>query len=153
MDSAEKPLTEEGFLAMLGRRAAWERWPGGAGAGLLDAAIMQTEEYFSGRLLEFDLPLAFDGTPFQKSVWKELQRIPYGETRSYRDVAEAIGKPAAVRAVGAANGRNNLPVLVPCHRVIGADGRLTGFGGGIALKQALLAHEAEILKKRSSLFA
>ncbi len=118
----------------------------------MDAAVMQAEEYFSGRLLEFDLPLQFDGTAFQKSVWKQLQRIPYGETLSYGEVAVAIGKPKAVRAVGAANGRNHLPIVVPCHRVIGSDGKLTGFGGGMTLKQSLLKHEAAMLKKRERLF-
>ncbi len=117
MDSTEKPATEEEFLNSLGRREGFERWKGGIGAGLLEAAVMQTEEYFSGRLLEFDLPLEFDGTAFQKTVWKQLQRIPYGATVSYGQLAEEIGKPKAVRAVGAANGRNHLPIVVPCHRV------------------------------------
>lgn len=152
MDTSERPITEDGFLKMLGHPGRWERWPGGTGAGLMDAAVMQAEEYFSGRLLEFDLPLQFDGTAFQKSVWKQLQRIPYGETLSYGEVAAAIGKPKAVRAVGAANGRNHLPIVVPCHRVIGSDGKLTGFGGGMTLKQSLLKHEAAMLKKRERLF-
>lgn len=152
MDTPERPVTEEGFLAQLGRRERWEPAPGGIGAGLLDAACMQVEEYFSGRLLEFDLPLQFDGTSFQKSVWKQLQRIPYGETVSYGELALSIGKPKAVRAVGAANGRNNLPIVVPCHRVIGSDGKLTGFGGGVQLKQGLLNHEAAMAKKRERMF-
>lgn len=152
MDTPEQPVTEESFLQALGPRERFERWRGGIGAGLLEAAVMQAEEYFSGRLLDFDLPLAFDGTPFQKTVWKQLQRIPYGETVSYGELAAAIEKPKAVRAVGAANGRNNLPIVVPCHRVIGSDGKLTGFGGGIDLKRSLLAHETAVLKKRQQMF-
>jgi methylated-DNA-[protein]-cysteine S-methyltransferase len=148
MDTPERPATAEEFLKMLGSRDAWERWPEGIGAGLMDAAMMQVEEYFSGRLLEFDLPVALDGTEFQKSVWQQLRRIPYGETMSYGELAAIIGKPKAVRAVGAANGRNNLPIVVPCHRVIGADGTLTGFGGGVALKRSLLDHERAMLEKR-----
>jgi len=98
----------------------------------------QLDQYFAGDRTEFDLPLAPAGTPFQLSVWDALRRIPYGETRSYREIAEAIGRPSATRAVGAANGRNPIAVIVPCHRVIGADGSLTGFGGGIERKRLLL---------------
>lgn len=104
-------------------------------------AAGQLSEYFAGTRRVFDLPLLFEGTPFQKAVWAELLRIPYGETRSYLDVAKAIGNPKAVRAVGAANGRNPIPVIGPCHRVIGASGGLTGFGGGLELKRQLLALE------------
>lgn len=109
--------------------------------GVLRAARTQLEEYFAGRRQRFDLPLAASGTPFQESVWQALAAIPWGEVRSYRDIACAIGKPKAVRAVGAANGRNPLPIVVPCHRVIGADGSLTGFGGGLPLKVKLLTLE------------
>ncbi|MBK9168153.1 MAG: methylated-DNA--[protein]-cysteine S-methyltransferase [Bryobacterales bacterium] len=101
-------------------------------------ALRQLHAYFAGELHEFDLPLAPEGTPFQRRVWEALRAIPYGETRSYGDIAKAIGAPKASRAVGAANGRNPIPVVVPCHRVIGADGSLTGFGGGLAIKRTLL---------------
>jgi methylated-DNA-[protein]-cysteine S-methyltransferase len=102
----------------------------------------QIEAYFSRDLFEFDLPLHAIGTPFQQEVWTALRTIPYGEVRSYRDIAEQIGRPKAVRAVGLANGRNPLSIIVPCHRVIGASGSLTGYGGGIERKRALLELEA-----------
>ena len=101
----------------------------------------QLEAYFAGRLRTFDLPLAPAGTPFQQCVWSALREIPFGETRSYGQLAKAIGKPSAMRAVGAANGRNPIAIVVPCHRVIGADGSLTGFGGGIERKKFLLSLE------------
>lgn len=102
----------------------------------------QLDEYFAGKRDTFDLPLAPDGTAFQKQVWIALTKIPFGETRSYGEIAKSIGSPSASRAVGAANGRNPIPVIVPCHRVIGANGSLTGFGGGMKRKQYLLALEA-----------
>src|SRR3546814_589482 len=101
----------------------------------------QLEAYFTGALQAFDLPLKPIGTAFQREVWSTLAEIPYGETWSYGDVARRIGKPQAVRAVGAANGRNPIPIVLPCHRVIGADGSLTGFGGGLPAKQFLLTLE------------
>jgi methylated-DNA-[protein]-cysteine S-methyltransferase len=104
-------------------------------------AIRQLDAYFNGALKTFDLPLAPEGTPFQKTVWRELLKVPYATTVSYAEIARRIGKPTAVRAVGAANGCNPLPIVVPCHRVIGSDGRLTGYGGGLAVKQFLLALE------------
>ncbi len=107
------------------------------------AARQQLAEYFAGERKDFDLPLQLSGTEFQVQVLEELQRIPYGETTSYGDVATRIGRPKAVRAVGAANGRNPLPIVIPCHRVIGSSGDLTGFGGGLDLKAALLRLEAE----------
>ena len=107
------------------------------------AARQQLEEYFAGERKDFDLPLHLSGTEFQISVLEELQRIPYGETTSYGDIAERIGRPKAMRAVGAANGRNPIPVIIPCHRVIGSGGDLTGFGGGLDTKEALLRLEAE----------
>lgn len=110
---------------------------------LADAAA-QLAEYFAGERRAFELPLAPSGTPFQLRVWEELRAIPYGETRSYSELAAAVGRPSAVRAVGAANGRNPIAVIVPCHRVIGADGSLTGFGGGLERKRALLELEAGI---------
>ncbi len=109
----------------------------------------QLRDYFNGRLRKFDLPLNPEGTPFQQSVWRALRHIPYGATRSYGEIAAAIGKPRAVRAVGAANGRNPLPIVIPCHRVIGGDGSLTGFGGGLDVKRALLELEASHAGKSS----
>ena len=108
---------------------------------IVDAARKQLDAYFAGRGATFDLPLAPEGTAFQKRVWRALATIPFGETRSYGEVAAMIGAPRASRAVGAANGRNPIPVVVPCHRVIGADGSLTGFGGGMERKRFLLALE------------
>ena len=101
---------------------------------------------FAGELRDFDLPLDMHGTAFQKRIWQELLNIPYGRTCSYSFVATAVGAPKAVRAVGAANGRNPVPIVVPCHRVIGANGKLTGFGGGLPTKEALLALETRQLK-------
>lgn len=106
-------------------------------------ARQQLAEYFAGTRKHFDLPLTLNGTEFQVNVLKALQEIPYGETVSYGDIAKRIGKPKAVRAVGAANGRNPIPIVVPCHRVIGSSGDLTGFGGGLDTKEALLRLEAE----------
>jgi len=109
----------------------------------LATAREQLSEYFAGTRREFELPLALSGTEFQVSVLQALQDIPYGETVSYGDIAKRIGRPKAVRAVGAANGRNPIPIVVPCHRVIGSSGDLTGFGGGLDTKEALLRLEAE----------
>ncbi len=108
---------------------------------LLAAAVKQLDAYFAGSLHRFDLPLDPRGTAFQRSVWSALLEIPFGETRSYADVARAIGRPSAVRAVGAANGRNPLSIVAPCHRVVGSHGALTGFAGGLEVKHWLLAHE------------
>ena len=107
--------------------------------------IRQLRAYFAGELREFDLPLAPEGTEFQLRVWNSLRTIPYGETISYAQLAQKIGNPQAVRAVGLANGSNPIPIIVPCHRVIGSDGSLTGFGGGLANKQKLLALESRQL--------
>jgi methylated-DNA-[protein]-cysteine S-methyltransferase len=101
----------------------------------------QLAEYFAGQRREFDLPLAPRGTIFERAVWDELRRIPFGETRSYAEVARALGNPAATRAVGRANGANPIPIVVPCHRVIGSNGSLTGFGGGLDVKARLLELE------------
>jgi methylated-DNA-[protein]-cysteine S-methyltransferase len=101
----------------------------------------QLKEYFAGRRNEFNLPLGPAGTEFQKKVWQGLREIPYGQTRSYVDLAKSIGSAKAVRAVGAANGKNPLSIVVPCHRVVGANGALTGFAGGLEVKAKLLAHE------------
>ena len=110
----------------------------------LALAREQLQEYFAGERQHFDLPLHPLGTPFQLSVWRELARIPYGTTASYSDIARRIDNPAAVRAVGSANGQNPIPIIVPCHRVIGSNGSLTGFGGGLPTKQFLLALEQRI---------
>jgi methylated-DNA-[protein]-cysteine S-methyltransferase len=107
------------------------------------AARRQIEEYFRGTRRAFDLPLSFAGTIFQRRVWHALLRIPYGETRTYGDVAKAIGMPSSTRAVGQANHVNPIAIVIPCHRVIGADGRLVGYGGGMDRKRILLAHERE----------
>ena len=121
-----------------GRRAAlpeegWEENP-----APFAAAARQLGDYFAGKRHSFDLPLAPTGTPFQRDVLAALQQIPYGETRSYGELAKAVGRPKASRAVGAANGRNPLPIVIPCHRAIGSDGSLTGFGGGLETKRFLL---------------
>jgi methylated-DNA-[protein]-cysteine S-methyltransferase len=108
---------------------------------VLEAAVDQLEAYFAGDLKDFDLPLAAGGTTFQQKVWAELCRIPYGETVSYMDIAERIGDRKAVRAVGLANGRNPIAIIVPCHRVIGANGKLTGYAGGLWRKERLLSLE------------
>ncbi|HUP03284.1 MAG TPA: methylated-DNA--[protein]-cysteine S-methyltransferase [Bryobacteraceae bacterium] len=110
-------------------------------APLLQETARQLGAYFAGRLTIFDLPLDMMGTPFELRVWNELLRIPYGETRTYAQVAEAIGSPKAVRAVGAANGANPIAIVAPCHRVIGASGKLVGYGGGLELKRRLLELE------------
>ena len=106
-----------------------------------DLVRAQLTEYFAGQRTAFDLPLAMAGTDFQRTVWAELQRIPYGETISYGQLADRIGKPSASRAVGLANGRNPIGIIVPCHRVVGSTGDLTGYGGGIERKRALLSFE------------
>jgi methylated-DNA-[protein]-cysteine S-methyltransferase len=108
---------------------------------VLRQAEQQLKEYFAGKRTSFDLPLDFHGTDFQKRVWKALLKIPFGETRSYAQIARALGKPTAMRAVGAANGRNPISIIAPCHRVIGKDGQLTGFAGGLKAKAHLLALE------------
>lgn len=107
----------------------------------LGEAIAQLEAYFAGELTAFDLPLAAHGTEFRRGVWNRLTEIPYGTTISYGELARRIGQPTASRAVGAANGANPIPIIVPCHRVIGSSGALTGFAGGLPIKQWLLAHE------------
>lgn len=109
---------------------------------VLDRTEQQLDEYFAGTRRRFDLPIDGGGTEFQRAAWAGLQEIPYGETRTYGQQASAIGRPSAVRAIGAANGRNPLSIVVPCHRVIGADGSLTGFAGGVDVKRQLLDHEA-----------
>jgi methylated-DNA-[protein]-cysteine S-methyltransferase len=131
-----------------GRRAAAPARAAAAGgedgaAATLDAAATQLREYLAGERTDFDLPLEPHGNPFELLVWQELVRIPYGETASYGEVARRIGHPGAARAVGRANARNPIAIVVPCHRVIGSTGSLTGYGGGLERKRALLALEAE----------
>ena len=116
-------------------------------SSLLERAQVQLTDYFAGRRQTFDLQLAPRGTEFQCQVWQQLQRIPFGEVCSYGQLAKAIGRPKAVRAVGAANGRNPIPIIIPCHRVIGANGQLTGFSGGLSAKAYLLQHEGVAVDK------
>lgn len=108
-------------------------------------AVRQLDEYFAGQRTRFELPLALIGTDFQKQVWTQLLTIDYGRTVSYQFIADAIGNPKAVRAVGAANGQNPISVIVPCHRIIGSNGQLTGYGGGLWRKEWLLRHEGALL--------
>jgi methylated-DNA-[protein]-cysteine S-methyltransferase len=135
-------LSMIGFPAGKGRRDPHQDWTEDRSA--FSAARQQLDEYFEGRLRQFDIPLAPRGTEFQLAVWEALTRIPFGQTIAYRDLAIRIGNPSAVRAVGAANGANPIPIVVPCHRVIGADGSLTGFGGGLDTKRWLLRHEGAV---------
>jgi methylated-DNA-[protein]-cysteine S-methyltransferase len=118
--------------------SGWQKSRG----GLLLEAAEQLSEYFGGRRTDFTVPLDPDGTEFQRSVWHQLRNIPYGQTISYGELAKRVGNPRASRAVGAANGCNPIPIMIPCHRVIGSDGKLTGFGGGLPTKKALLMLEA-----------
>ncbi len=122
-----------------------------AGDKVLAQTAEQLRQYFAGQLRVFDLPLAPAGTAFQHAVWNALSAIPWGALRSYADIARAIGRPSAVRAVGAANGRNPLPIVVPCHRVIGSNGSLTGFAGGLEIKQQLLALEGSLEDRQAGL--
>lgn len=140
-----------GLRAILFNFNALEPLPGGPADGhpLLSEAASQLAQYFAGELTRFDLPLDPAGTDFQKRVWREVAAIRYGETRTYLEIATALGAPGSVRAVGAANGANALPIIVPCHRVIGASGKLVGYAGGLPLKRRLL----ELEGVRSGLFA
>ena len=145
IDSPVGPLTlieREGALVRL---AFGAHGPSELPTPLLARATEQLNEYFMGTRHGFDLPLAPIGTPFQLACWRALAEIPYGETRSYGQQADRIGKPDRARAVGAANGANPIAIILPCHRVIGADGSLTGFGGGLETKRRLLDLEAGIL--------
>lgn len=124
-----------------GRETVDASWTRADDAPLLVEARRQLQAYFEGRLREFDLPLAPAGTAFRRKVWEELSRIPYGDTISYGEMARRIGQPGAARAVGLANGANPIAIILPCHRVIGASGKLVGYGGGLPRKEALLAFE------------
>jgi methylated-DNA-[protein]-cysteine S-methyltransferase len=138
-------VADDGLLAGLYMNLQRHRPPeltfGDPDARPFTAVISQLTEYFDGTRTEFDLPLALNGTPFQQTVWAALRQIPYGETESYGELAARIGRPSAARAVGLANGKNPIGIIVPCHRVIGANGSLVGYGGGITRKQSLLAFE------------
>jgi methylated-DNA-[protein]-cysteine S-methyltransferase len=135
----EQGLRAIRFLDGPGRLAPDPEWRRDDRA--LKAATRELRAYFAGELRQFSMALAPAGTPFQLDVWNALAAIPYGETTSYGEMARRIGRPKAVRAVGAANGSNPLPIVLPCHRVVGSNGSLTGYGGGIPIKQALLALE------------
>jgi methylated-DNA-[protein]-cysteine S-methyltransferase len=159
VDSPLGPLTLAGvgstlmYLRMAGQahepdRSDWQ--PGDADA--FTDVIDQLEAYFAGTLTEFDVDLRLDGTDFQRRVWEALRTIPYGETRSYGEIADQIGSPGASRAVGLANGRNPISIIVPCHRVVGSTGGLTGYGGGIDRKRALLALENRRVPAQTVLF-
>jgi methylated-DNA-[protein]-cysteine S-methyltransferase len=130
------------YMDVAGRpRQPSAAWTEDASVGPLPQTVRQLDEYFMGRRRDFDLPLRLEGTGFQQRVWQVLTEIPYGVTWSYGELARRIGNLNASRAVGLANGRNPISILVPCHRVIGADGSLTGYGGGLERKRWLLAHE------------
>jgi methylated-DNA-[protein]-cysteine S-methyltransferase len=127
--------------------ATWRHDPGMAGP-----AITQLQEYFAGERRVFDLPIVLEGTPFQQTVWQALADITFGETIDYGELARRVGRPGAARAVGGANSRNPISIILPCHRVIGADGRLTGYAGGLEIKGALLAHERRVAGGERTLF-
>jgi methylated-DNA-[protein]-cysteine S-methyltransferase len=135
----EQALLQVHFQSGRHRLRPQPQWRHGGAA--LRAAVVQLEQYFAGHRRSFDLALRLKGTPFQQRVWAELQRIPYGETLSYGELARRLGLSGGARAVGLANGSNPVPIIVPCHRVIGSDGSLTGFGGGLPIKRALLSLE------------
>jgi methylated-DNA-[protein]-cysteine S-methyltransferase len=161
--------TQVGRLALVGSTLGVRAilWPGDtasrAGLGdatfetgtsvVLDDAVVQLGEYFAGSRTTFDLPLDLRGTPFQVAAWEALAAIPYGETRTYSEQAARIGRANAARAVGAANGRNPISIVLPCHRVVGSDGSLTGFAGGLEAKAALLAFEASRVGHRGQITA
>lgn len=134
-------------------RSEWEPVDSTSSGGLFDDVVEQLEAYFAGSLRNFDVDLELHGTEFQRRVWAALQTIPYGETRSYGQIAEQIGSPGASRAVGLANGRNPIGIIVPCHRVIGAAGGMTGYGGGIDRKKILLGLEKSHMPAESTLFS
>ena len=117
----------------------------------LQACVIQLDEYFAGQRQNFDLPLSLHGTDFQKRVWETLAAIPFGQTTAYGTIAQQLGNPKAMRAVGAANGKNPISIILPCHRVIGSNGKLTGYGGGLWRKEWLLAHESKVLGQAQQL--
>ena len=139
---AGEPLSTWGIQATPGRSQAWQR---DDHTPPFHLAKEQLAAYFQGQLIRFDLPLSLHGTPFQQQVWQALQEIPYGVTISYGDLARRVGNPNGSRAVGLANGHNPVSIIVPCHRVIGSNGQLTGYGGGLPRKAALLDFEFTVL--------
>ncbi|KQX63500.1 MULTISPECIES: methylated-DNA--[protein]-cysteine S-methyltransferase [unclassified Streptomyces] len=160
VDSPYGPLTlvaDDGVLCGLYMTEQRHRPPeenfGPRDDTLVGEAKEQLEAYFAGELREFGLELRLHGTPFQRSVWDGLRKIPYGETRTYGELAEALGNPTASRAVGLANGRNPIGIIVPCHRVIGAGGGLTGYGGGLDRKRRLLDFEGGAASGDTTLFS
>ena len=140
-------------LYIIGSEAA-SRWTDreekGEGFRVLEQAEQELLEYFEGERKEFTVPIRFEGTEFQRKVWNALREIPYGETRSYAEVAQMVGSPRACRAVGGANNRNPIMILTPCHRVVGADGSLVGFGGGLEAKKYLLDLEKKVVSEEES---
>jgi methylated-DNA-[protein]-cysteine S-methyltransferase len=138
------PLTLEGDDRALTRIGFGQPEAPQGDARAVAAAAIQLEQYLAGERTEFDVDIEVVGTPFERRVWDEVRAIPYGETASYAEIARRIGRPDACRAVGRANGRNPVPVIVPCHRVIGSDGSLTGYAGGIEMKRALLDLERSV---------
>lgn len=158
MDSPIGPLTVAGtgstltHLRMAGQTHEPDRADWVSADGAFADVVEQLEAYFAGSLTEFDVELQLIGTEFQRRVWAALQTIPYGETRSYGQIAEQIGSPGASRAVGLANGRNPIGIIVPCHRVIGSTGGMTGYGGGVDRKQRLLALEKDRSSAQAALF-
>ncbi len=146
----EQALSLVGFPEGKGKVAPQRDWL--ASSSMFDSAKQQLMEYFAGSRQDFSLSLSPTGTEFQLAVLRALQEIPFGETCSYLDIAQAVQRPKAVRAVGAANGRNPLPIVIPCHRVIGSNGSLTGFGGGLETKTWLLNHESRVVGGQGDLF-
>ena len=149
MDSPVGPLTIAGNANGLHSISFGAQCPARAptpygrdpGCDVIEETVRQLRAYFARKLVQFDLPLKPEGTPFQMQVWRELQDIPYGVLISYGELARRIGKPKASRAVGAANGANPIPIIIPCHRVIGSNGKITGYAGGVHIKEALLELE------------
>lgn len=146
VSASEKGITEVHLLR------GGERPGNDNSSSVVQACVQQLDEYFKGKRQHFDVPLDLEGTPFQLAVWQELLRIPFGETLSYGDVARNLGKEKASRAVGGANHRNPVAIIVPCHRVIGADGKLVGYGGGLDKKAWFLAHEKSVLGQKNGRF-
>jgi methylated-DNA-[protein]-cysteine S-methyltransferase len=138
------PLTLEGDDRSLTRLGFGEPAAPQGDAQAVGAAAIQLEQYFAGERTEFDLDIELQGTPFERRVWDAVRAIPYGETASYAEIARRVGSPSACRAVGRANGRNPIAVIVPCHRVVGSDGSLTGYAGGVEMKRALLELERAV---------
>ena len=147
LTASDGMLTELSMVLKQGRPALYPKPEWRRDDAALRTAREQLEAFFAGELQNFNLPLRMTGTPFQKQVWQGLLEIPYGTTISYATLATQIGRPGASRAVGAANGRNPIGIIVPCHRVIGADGTLTGYGGGLDRKEWLISHEASVVAR------